>query len=136
MTLYYRIRNFFVYGWDNFRRRCQRFKRGYAWSDVWSMYGWFMLTLEPMLIHLRHNHVGVPMEFENNSGGWNEVLDEMIHCLGMMDEDKVYEHLGFCGTDDYGRMTKADYENVYKTMEENKNRFFELFSKYFFDLWD
>ena len=89
-----------------------------------------------MLIHLRNNHMGVPMEFENNPEGWNAVLDEMVHCLAMMDEDKVYEHFGFCAIDDYNRMVKADYENIYKTMEENKNRFFELFSKYFFDLWD
>jgi organic radical activating enzyme len=41
-----------------------------------------------------------------------------------------------CEIEDYDRMTKEDYENVYKMMEDNKNRFFELFSKYFFDLWD
>lgn len=136
MRLYYGIRNFFVYGWDKFRRRCQRFIRGYAWSDVWSMYGWFMLMLEPMLIHLRHNHVGVPMEFENNPEGWEAVLDEMIACLKLMDEENVYEHLGFGDHESYSCMTKEDYGNVYKTMEENKNRFFELFGKYFFDLWD
>jgi hypothetical protein len=136
MMLYYRIRNFFVYGWDNLRRRCQRFIRGYAWSDVWSMYGWFMTTLEPMLIHMRNNHVGVPMEFENNPEGWNVVLDEMISCLKLMDEDNVYERLGFGDLDSYKHMTKEDYANVYNMMEENKNRFFELFSKYYFDLWD
>ena len=132
MTLYYRIK----FGFDNFRRRCQRFKRGYAWSDVCSMYGWFMSMIEPMLIHLRHNHVGVPIEFENNPGGWEEVLDEMISCLRLMDEDNVYDYLGFGDPDSYKRMTKDDYINVYNVMEENKNRFFDLFSKYFYDLWD
>lgn len=132
MTLYYKIK----FGLDNFRRRCQRFIRGYAWSDVWSMYGWFMLTIEPMLIHLRNNHVGVPMEFENNPEGWNEVLDEMVRCLKLMDEDNVYEYIGFGDCDGYKRMVKEDYENVYRIMEDNKNRFFELFSKYFFNLWD
>lgn len=136
MTLYYKIRNAIRdFLWD-FRRRCQRFKRGYAWSDVWSMYGWFMLTIEPMLIHLRNNHVGVPMEFENNPDGWNEVLDEMISCIKLMDEENVYDHLGFGDSDSYKHMTREDYGNVYKVMEDNKNRFFELFSKYFFNLWD
>ena len=95
-----------------------------------------MLTLEPMLIHLRNNHVGIPMEFENNPDGWEKVLDEMISCLKLMDEENVYEKLGFGNPDSYQHITKEDYENVYKMMEENKNRFFELFSRYFFDLWD
>ena len=136
MTLYYRIRNFFVYGWDSLRRRCQRFIRGYAWSDVWNMYGWFMLTIEPMLIHLRNNHIGVPMEFENNPEGWDAVLDEMIACLKLMDEDNAYDYFGFGDYESYSRMTKEDHENIYSTMENNKNRFFELFSKYFYNLWD
>ena len=136
MKLYYRIKNAIsgVY-WD-FRVRCQRFIRGYAWSDVWSMDYWFMRTVKPMLLHLYHNHHGVPMEFENHPDGWKEVLNEMIHCLDMMDEDNAYAFFGFCEIEDYDRMTKEDYLNIFNTMEENKNRFFELFSKYFYDLWD
>ena len=76
------------------------------------------------------------MEFENNPDGWKEVLNEMINCLEMMDEDNAYAFLGFCELDDYNRMTKEDRENVYRIMEENKNKFFELFSKYFYSLWD
>ena len=137
MWLYHRIKNFFVYGLDNFRRRCQRFKRGYAYSDVWNMFGWFMTTLKPMLLHLYHNHVGVPMEFENNPDGWKEILNEMIHCLDMMDEDKVYAHLGFVDDEDaFYHMTSEDYKMVYEIMDKNKNHFFELFSKYFYNLWD
>lgn len=136
MRIYYRIKNFLVYGWDKLRRRCQRFIRGFAWSDVWNMDAWFMRTVRPMLLHLYHNHQGVPMEFENNHDGWKEVLNEMITCLDLMDEEDVYCFLGFCEAEDYKRMTKEDYQNVYKIMEDNKTRFFELFSKYFYDLWD
>lgn len=132
MNLYYRIKNF----WYDFRRRCQRFKRGWAYSDVWDIDAWFMHTIKPMLLHLYHNHMGVPMEFENNRDGWKEVLNEMINCLEMMDKDNVYAFLGFYELDDYKRMTREDYQNVYDIMKKNKNRFFELFSKYFFDLWD
>ena len=136
MQLYYRIRNAIVFGWDNLRRRCQRFVRGFAWSDVWNMDYWFMRTIKPMLLHLHHHHHGVPMEFENTPSKWKEILNEMIHCLDMMDEDNVYAFFGFCEIEDYKRMTKEDYENIFNTMEKNKNRFFELFSKYFYDLWD
>lgn len=132
MKLCYKIQNVLY----DFRSRCQRFKRGWAYNDVWNMNSWFINTVKPMLTYLCHNHMGVPMEFENNPDGWKEVLNEMINCLEVMDEDNVYAFLGFCEIEDYERMTKKDYEDIYKTMEENKNRFFELFSKYYFDLWD
>ncbi|MGN5455181.1 MAG: hypothetical protein ACI4XN_04280 [Candidatus Kurthia intestinigallinarum] len=132
MNIYYRIKN----AWYDFRCRCQRFKRGYAYGDIWNLYYWFMRTIKPMLMHLYRNHSGMPMEFENNPDGWEEVLNEMINCLEMMDEDNVCHFLGFCEIDDYKRMTKEDCQNIYDIMGKNKNRFFELFSKYFYDLWD
>ena len=132
MKLFYKIK----YAWDNFRRRLQRFKRGWAYSDVWNMYCWFMTTLKPMLVHLKNNHMGVPMEFEKDPDGWAKVLDEMINCLDMMNEDNVYEYFGFGDWNSWREMTSTDHANIYNTMEENKNRFFELFSKYFYDMWD
>ena len=60
----------------------------------------------------------------------------MITCLEFMDEEDVCAFLGFCEIEDYKRMTKEDHESVYRIMEEKKNRFFELFSKYFYDFWD
>lgn len=136
MNLYYRIKNKLIYDFDSLRARCQRFMHRYAYIDVWEMFYWFMSTIKPMLIHLRDNHVGVPMEFENDPSAWNFVLTEMIDCLELMDEDTVYEHLGFGDRHKLYDMTKEDCEKVYKVMEENKNRFFELFSKHFYDLWD
>lgn len=136
MNPYHRIKNTISDLWYDFRCRCQRFKRGWAYGDVWDIDCWFMCTVKPMLLHLYHNHTGVPIEFENNPDGWKEVLNEMITCLDLMDEEDVYAFLGFCEIEDYKRMTNEDRENVYRIMEENKNRFFELFSKHFFDLWD
>ena len=121
---------------DELRNRIQRFKRGYAYRDVWEMYDWFIKTAKPMLVHLRNHHCGVPMEFENNEDGWDDILDEMIRCLDMMDEENVYDHFGFGSWGYWKKMNKEDYENIYRTMEENKNCFFELFSKYFYDMWD
>lgn len=136
MNLYYRIKNTISDFWYDFRCRCQRFKRGWACGDVWDMDVWFMRTVKPMLLHLYHNHTGTPMEFEDNPDGWKEVLNEMITCLELMDEKDVHAFLGFCEIEDYKRMTKEDRESVYMIMKESKNRFFELFSKYFYDLWD
>ena len=131
MKLYYRIQNALY----DFRRRCQRFKRGYSYSDVWNMCDWFMRTVKPMLIHLKNEGISYPYEF-NDRSEWEAVMDEMIKCLDFMDEDYVLKFLGFCESDYYRRITSEDWKRIYNMMEENKNRFFELFSKYFYSLWD
>lgn len=140
MRLYYRIKNIIEDARYNFRVKCQRYKRGYSYSDVWNMFDWFVSTVKPMLIHLRDYGIGIPgelyVEGENTRVNWERTLTEMINCLDLMDEEKVYDHLGFGDYDSWKRMTVDDYKNIDKIMEENKNRFFELFSKYFFSLWD
>ena len=136
MNLYWKIKNKLIYGHDCLRARIQRFKRGYSYGDIWDMFDWFIRTTKPMLIHLREHHCGVPIEFQNDESTWDFVLTEMIDCLTLMDEDNAYAHHGFGEWDERRKMTREDYKRVYRTMEDNKNRFFELFSKYFFSLWD
>ena len=135
MHLYYRIIGIIEDAWDTFRIRCQRFKRGYAYRDVWDMDHWFMRTVRLMLIHLRDYGDGCPMEF-NDRDEWCAVLDEMINCVELMYEDNVWGFLGFVETEDYERMTDADFKKIGEIMEANKNRFFELFGKHFYSLWD
>lgn len=135
MNLYYRIKNTISDFWYGFRRRCQRFKRGWAYGDVWDMDVWFMHTVKPMLIHLRDHGIGIPSEFYNEDGNriyWENILTEMISCLELMDEDAAREYLGISDSD----WSVESYIKTNDLMEENKNRFFELFSKYFFSLWD
>lgn len=141
MWLYYRIKNFFVYGFDDLRGRWQRFMRGWSYGDVWDMDFWFMRNVKPMLIHLRDHGIGVPNDLylegaENEREAWEAVLTEMIYCLDMMDEDNVRESLGFDDRSSYKRMTHEDYKRVGEIMDSNKDRFFELFSKHFYSLWD
>jgi hypothetical protein len=137
MRLYYRIKNFFVYGWDKFRRRCQRFQRGYSWGDVWDMDRWFIDMAKPMLTHLRDRGIGIPWDLyqdnaENERAAWEAVLTEMIECLDLMNEDAAHKYLCIADND----YTAASYRKVNDFMEEKKNRFFELFSKHFYSLWD
>ena len=120
----------------NFKIRCQRFKRGYAYSDVWNMYNWFLEVIPPMLTKLRDDCCGVPIEFENNGEGWKEILTEMIDCLNNMDEDKIRSMFGTDSDCGFKTFSRQDYIDMNELMEANKNRFFELFSKYFYDLWD
>lgn len=62
---FYRVRNFIREKWWEFRQRCQRFKRGFAWGDVWDMDAWFISTAKPMLEHLLKKHWGHPCNIEN-----------------------------------------------------------------------
>lgn len=118
------------------RGRWQRFLRGYSYGDVWDMDFWFIHTVKPMLIHLREHSYSIPAEFENNERGWHDVLSNMISCLDMMDQTKVYKFLGFGDFGERINITLEDHKHVDDIMEANKNRFFELFSKYFYNLWD
>lgn len=129
---------------DRFRARCQRFMRGYSYGDVWDMDYWFIRTVKPMLIHLRDHGIGMPgtlvVDGENEREAWEAVLTEMIDCLTLMDEENVYEHLfgenWFERDLSDGASVLSDWELVNNIMDQKKDRFFELFSKYFYHLWD
>lgn len=137
MNLYYKLKNKLIYDFDSLRARIQRFKRGYSYGDVWDMDYWFMRTAKPMLIHLRDHGIGIPNELylqdaDNERIVWENTLTEMISCLELMDEENAEKYLGIAD-DDY---SVESYNKVTNLMEENKSRFFELFSKHFYSLWD
>jgi hypothetical protein len=137
MNLYDKLKNKLIYDFDSLKARIQRFKRGYSYGDVWDMDFWFMRTVKPMLIHLRDHGIGIPNELylqdaDNERILWENTLTEMISCLELMDEDGAEKHLGIENKD----FSVGDYNKKWALMEENKNRFFELFSKYYFSLWD
>ena len=121
MNLKTRIKLFF----KQFKWAYQRATRGYADIDVWSIRDWFLFNIKPMLKQFKNGLHSKPGWI-----GWKEYhekLDEMLACLDMMEEDSVIELLK-------GNIM-PDIEKA-KLMVENKNRFFELFSELFYDLWD
>ena len=89
-----------------------------------------------MLIHLRDHGIGIPNELyvdgENERVNWENTLTEMINCLELMDEDAARKRLNILDSD----YSFESYKKINDLMEENKDRFFELFSKYYFSLWD
>lgn len=127
---FYRVKNFISIKCWGFRKKCQRFKRGYAQSDVWNMDAWFINTAKPMLEDLLKNHHGYPTEISNEE--WEAILQEMIDCITLMDEDNATEHLGI-SDDDY---SIGSYEKIMELMNTSKKRFFELFERWFYCLWD
>jgi hypothetical protein len=137
MRLFRIIKNKLIYDFDSLRARWQRFKRGYSYGDVWDMDVWFKRTIKPMLIHLRDYGIGVPSELyldgaENERADWEAVLTEMIELLDLMDEDGAAKCLGIVD-DDY---SVESYQKVNALIGDSKDRFFELFSRWFYCLWN
>lgn len=119
---------FTSYYWENkirkLRYRIQRGRRGWSELDVWNIDQYFIKTMRSMLKYYRTHHCGHPTYITPTE--WNFILDRMITLLEEMDENTC--SATFDGID--AHIKKDQY------MIQCKNEFFQLFSQYFYDLWD
>ena len=109
-------------------------KHGYSPVAQWETFSWFISVMREILINYRDNRMGTPVVIpgyhtddsisENkNIEIYNNILDEMITLLDQMDENSsAYNDISL--------------EEKHSAMDSAKNKFFELFSKYFYTLWD
>ena len=109
-------------------------KHGYSPVAQWETFEWFIAVMREILINYRDNRMGTPVVIpdyntddlisENkNIEIYNNILNEMIELLDKMDEcNSTYNDVSL--------------EEMHSAMNAAKNRFFELFSKYFYTLWD
>ena len=118
-------------------------KYGYDKGALWETFDWFTKTMRDILIQYRYHHCSNPVVIDNypydsslkdenskqlresNEDTWDGIIDNMIELLDLMDEDNPKYHTA----------DRNILENDKKQVEA-KNEFFELFSKYFFELWD
>lgn len=136
----------------------QRAIRGYSDKDVWSIDSWFLTIMPKMLRQLKRTTHGAPQWENMTSEGchvkWKKILERMIYLLKEMDEDKCsYENPFEEAFTEYvqekfsnkeGFKKNSDLEKLFLGEEQNKanyinlckKEFFDLFSKYFYDLWD
>ena len=109
-------------------------KHGYSPVAQWETFEWFIAVMREILINYRDNRMGTPVVIpdyhtddlisENkNIEIYNNILNEMIELLDKMDE---------CNSTYNG----VSLEERHSSMDSAKNKFFELFSKYFYTLWD
>ena len=109
-------------------------KHGYSPVARWETFCWFIAVMREILINYRDNRMGTPVVIpdyniddlisENkNIEIYNNILNEMIELLDKMDE---------CNSTYNG----VSLEEMHSAMDSAKNKFFELFSKYFYTLWD
>lgn len=109
-------------------------KHGYSPVAQWETFEWFIAVMREILINYRDNRMGTPVVIpdyniddlisENkNIEIYNNILNEMIELLDKMDE---------CNSTYNG----VSLEEMHSAMNTAKDKFFELFSKYFYTLWD
>lgn len=131
-TPYYRIKNWVRDAYWKIRYGFQRMFKGYDSVDTFETFAKFIERYTKILNEYRKNHCGIPMGFENSEEEWDKVIDEMLYHLHYMDEQTVTEELEKDVPDNWTVKSKS----VYEVMNKHKDAFFELFSKYFYDLWD
>ena len=109
-------------------------KHGYSPVAQWETFGWFITVMREILVNYRNNRTGTPVVIpdyhtdnlisENkNIEIYNNILNEMITLLDQMDENN-------------SAYNDVSLDKMYSAMDTAKNKFFELFSKYFYTLWD
>ena len=122
--------------WYSFINKCrklkwrrQRFIRGWADEDTWDIDWWFIKTLSPILKKFKEDNDSHPFELSEEE--WDKTLDDMIYYLDGMNEDGAVNQL-------YGEgenLTVDNYKEISNHMATSKEKFFELFVQYFYDLW-
>ena len=115
------------------KRAFERVKDGYDYMDVVSLDYSFLLRYEKILKDFRKHNNGYPGTMSDIEE-WDKILDEMIYHLHYMNENNVEDEL-----QTYVKDKENSYiivgRTVFNIMEEHRKEFFELFSKYFYNLW-
>ena len=155
MWVFHRIKNFLTNMPKRIKFFYQRGKRGYSDQDVWSMDWWFFSVVIPMLKQLRDTKQGYPTKFKTPEE-WDRELDTMIHyfieateegCSEKNEYEEQYNKRWWDSFDKKGmayviddselrdKYLQRSYE-IDEYREDMKNKGFEMFSKYFWNLWD
>lgn len=95
------------------------FKYGYPPYAVWNIDYYFVETMKGILTEYLEKNDGYPDWLVNSFEEWQDIIRKMIDDLDKMDPENFYYQ---------------SEKQRYRT-ESSKSRFFELFSKYFYELW-
>lgn len=105
-------------------------RHGYPPQATWEIYEWHRRVMLETLSEFRKNLNGYPASYDDEDSSpeeqyakWGAIIDEMCNYLDAMSEDSY----------DYSieNFKKNDLART-----EAKDKFFALFSKYYFHLWD
>lgn len=129
-TPYYKLKWWVRDAYWKIRYGFQRMFKGYDSVDVFETFSKFRERYIKILTDYRKHHIGYCSEMTEEE--WDNIIDEMIYHLKYMDEEAVTDELERDVPDNWS----ASHKTVGEILDNHKNKFFELFSKYFYDLWD
>lgn len=95
-------------------------KHGYYPQAEWETFCYFIDIFIEIISTYRYERNGTPVitgDIDKDEKDFNLVLEEMLNCLQIM---KKYDPI--------------DIDDI--IINKAKDKFFKLFSKYFYDLWD
>ena len=133
----------------------KKFLREHGYSPVatWEINSWFEDTMYDVLVRYRKNMHGHPISIidEEEWGSsitdkvyvseeysnacekkWNDIIDEMISALKNL---KDWDYPDYDQTQSLEKIQRIDKE-AFEKREEYKQKFFNLFVKYYDNLWD
>ena len=104
-----------------FKRLAFLLKHGYSPMAQWETYHWFICVMREIFTFYKNERAGDMLIEDVPEDKWkdmnDELYDNLLSLLDDMDEEKYYP-------------------NDTIKMEQAKEEFFKLFSKYFYDFWD
>lgn len=130
VTAYYVVRRNVLRVYWNCRYGFQRMFKGYDSVDTFETYARFVERYSKILKELRDSHMGYPCDITEKE--WDNILDDMLYHLHYMEEDNVVADLEKSAPEGY----YASQKSIDEIMAKHKDEFFELFSEYFYNLWD
>lgn len=127
---FYRASRIIKDAYWNIRYGFQRMFKGYDSVDCFDTFEKFIERYTKILTEFKkHNH-SYPLGMTEEE--WLNIIDEMIYHLHYMNEDNVDKELKKYVPEGWIPCCKTSG----KIMDKHKEKFFELFSKYFYNLWD
>lgn len=108
----------------------QRMFRGYDDTETWELYYNFITRYKKILTRYRKKHCGYPGDLTEEE--WDAIIDRMIHYLDMMDEQYVKKILCKDMPEDY----VPSCATIHEINNRYKDEFFQMFSEWFYNLWD
>lgn len=111
----------------------QRAKKGFCVEDTWSVYDWFLNTVPKILTELNKNRMGHPTDMTDKE--WGGIIDRMIFCFTEANDYTCSQTNSIDYDKDKDKWREREIEIV-NYRDKMKNEGLELFSKYFWNLWD
>ena len=96
-------------------------KKGYTYETLWAIDSWFLEIMPKILKEFREKTQSYPCQLTPEQ--WDKILSDMEQYLYKMSEE-------------YYDRDKMEYKEIDRQRMAAKEKFFELFSEYFYDLWD